>query len=107
MILPYVRLDLVQWSGRYLPPPLTAFCVLLRRLAYPERWASMMNDFGRSRSYTRHRTKGLYIPGYKRTHGVKVQAVVTPDGMIRSAIGGFGGKLVTGRCSRNLALNKN
>ncbi|KAK9430271.1 hypothetical protein V1505DRAFT_371707 [Lipomyces doorenjongii] len=51
MILPYLRLDLVQWSGRYRPPPLTAFCILPRRLAYPERWGSMMSDFGRSQSY--------------------------------------------------------
>ncbi|KAK9329240.1 hypothetical protein V1520DRAFT_176231 [Lipomyces starkeyi] len=41
-ILPYLRLDLIQWSRRYQPDPLTAFCILLRRLAYPERWGSMM-----------------------------------------------------------------
>ncbi|KAK9376336.1 uncharacterized protein V1513DRAFT_276884 [Lipomyces chichibuensis] len=51
LILPYLRLDLIQWSSRYRPTPLAAFCILLRRLSYPERWGSMMNDFGRSRSY--------------------------------------------------------
>ncbi|KAK9489239.1 hypothetical protein V1508DRAFT_75324 [Lipomyces doorenjongii] len=50
-ILPYLRLDLIQWSHRYRPDHLTAFCILLRRLAYPERWGSMVRDFGRSQSY--------------------------------------------------------
>ncbi|KAK9427380.1 hypothetical protein V1505DRAFT_380370 [Lipomyces doorenjongii] len=38
MILPYLRLDLVQWSGRY-------------RLRLRRHFGSMMSDFGRSRSY--------------------------------------------------------
>ncbi|KAJ8100287.1 hypothetical protein POJ06DRAFT_100917 [Lipomyces tetrasporus] len=50
-ILPYLRLDLIQWSNRYHPDSLTSLCILLRRLAYPERWGSMTRDFGRSRSY--------------------------------------------------------
>ncbi|KAK9319507.1 hypothetical protein V1517DRAFT_332350 [Lipomyces orientalis] len=49
-MLPYLRLDLIQWPRRYYPDHL-AFCILLRGLAYPERWNSMMNDFGRSQSY--------------------------------------------------------
>ncbi|KAK9241817.1 hypothetical protein V1506DRAFT_549520 [Lipomyces tetrasporus] len=48
---PTPELDLIHWSNRYRPDNLTALCILLRRLAYPERWGSMTRDFGRSRSY--------------------------------------------------------
>ncbi|KAK9350027.1 hypothetical protein V1523DRAFT_123781 [Lipomyces doorenjongii] len=36
-ILPHLRLDEIQWSQRCRPDSLTAFCIVLRRLAYPIR----------------------------------------------------------------------
>jgi hypothetical protein len=50
-ILPYLRLDLIEWTNRYNPHPMTAFCLLLYRLSYPRRLADQQRIFGRSRAW--------------------------------------------------------
>ncbi|KAK9257718.1 hypothetical protein V1519DRAFT_456655 [Lipomyces tetrasporus] len=50
-ILPHLRLNQIQWSQRCRPDPLMAFCIVLRRLAYPARYGDLSNIFEMSPSF--------------------------------------------------------
>ncbi|KAK9357196.1 hypothetical protein V1504DRAFT_465377 [Lipomyces starkeyi] len=50
-IMPHLRLDEIQWSQCCRPDPLMAFCIVLRRLAYPIRFGDLANIFGMSPSW--------------------------------------------------------
>ena len=49
-ILPYLRLDLIQWTNKYNPSPEKALCILLCRLAWPGRLKDLIQHFGCSGS---------------------------------------------------------
>ncbi|KAK9317612.1 hypothetical protein V1522DRAFT_149330 [Lipomyces starkeyi] len=50
-ILPHLKLHEIQWSHRCKPEPLTALCIVLRRLAYPVTYGDLANMFGMSPSW--------------------------------------------------------
>jgi hypothetical protein len=50
-LVPLLRLHEVKWSHRVCPSEETAFCVVLARLAYPNRWPAIQDIFGRSATW--------------------------------------------------------
>lgn len=50
-ILPYLRLDRIEYRFRYKASPEVAFCLLLYKLSYPNRYNSSLNVFGHSKSW--------------------------------------------------------
>jgi hypothetical protein len=45
------QLDQVEWSYGNKPRPVTALCVVLARLAYPNHWITSCGMFGKSQSW--------------------------------------------------------
>lgn len=50
-MLPYLRLQDIEWRGRYAPCIEVALCIFLCRLSYPLRLHDIMSWFGKSRSF--------------------------------------------------------
>ena len=152
-ILPLLYLEQVTYQFRYNPAPEKALCIVLARLAWPNRLADLMPWFGCSRSqlsvifndvvmhlFNLFREKlywpsshlsvnilksfaqaigrlgggdrvwgwldgtivkiarpevnqGLSYTGYKKSHGLKFQGIVTPNGLLAS----FAGPVVAGK----------
>ncbi|OJD27217.1 hypothetical protein ACJ73_01382 [Blastomyces percursus] len=51
IILPYMRLEMIEWLARYQPSSEMALCIVLARLAYPHRYQDLTSIFGRSASF--------------------------------------------------------
>lgn len=67
-ILPQLQLDRVQLRNRYTATSEEMFCLLLRRLAFPTRLASLCSEFGHSRGWCSSVFTDVTLHLYNRWH---------------------------------------